>query len=631
MRKFRRVADWIASHQLLFLAVAGPFLLFPFGPWPILALGLVAMTWLCRWIAYGRPSISTGLDAPILIILVMAMVGYTISVDRALSQTRLWSLILGIAVFYGIVNSVKPDRQVGVVSGFLALLTLGIAGISLVGTDWQQTRLIDVPWIYDRLPTLIRGLPNSGVPRPSDLIHPRFVGITMGVMVAVFLAQLFYSRNRILRLLSLLVVVVGFGTLLLTQTLAGLAGLLLAVLFLLIWRNRWFLLIIPVSLLGAIIGMLVIGPTQVLEYLLSSNNPIGIAVNLRLDIWSRALAMIQDMPYTGIGLNTFPNILSSFYPGFLLGPEPHAHNLLIQTVLDLGLPGLAAFLWLLIGWIYLIWRKYRANDNREYRILLLGMLAGILAYVTHGFMDAMMLGAKPSVVMWILMGIGAAPASVPDEVEDPVLKKTPGSVKSILSLSLFSVIVLAVALLNPASVYLNLGTIQAHQALSDFQASGSPDLPAMERAKVNLIEASTLHEGYLNAYELLGRIYAREGNAELALNAFAQRVSIDGKDPLLHYFPSDLWLRQIHNVSNNEGSNWQDLNQVYQHWMIRYPDRAEVYSELGIVWQCYLNNPEMAANLIRTGIEKQAVPGSMLEYHLDFLGRANMTFCLQNK
>ena len=339
----------------------------------------------------------------------MALVGTFISIQPALSQTRLWSLIIGVIVFYGITNSIRTERQVLAYTSFLAIMTIGIAGVGLLGADWQQTRLIEARWIYDHLPTLIRGLPNSGVPRASDLIQPRFVGITLGVLVAVFLAHLFFSRYRNLRILSLVVIFFGFGTLLLTQTLAGLVGVMAAVLFLAIWRNRWFLLAIPVGMAGVLAGILVKGPTQVFQYLLSVNNPVGIAVALRLDMWSRALVMIRDMPFTGIGLNTFPVIQSSFYPGYLLGPEPHAHNLYIQTALDLGLPGLVAFFWLLAAWLLIVWRKYRASNNLEYRILLVGLIAGILAYTVHGFIDAMMIGAKPSVVFWILIGIGAAP------------------------------------------------------------------------------------------------------------------------------------------------------------------------------------------------------------------------------
>lgn len=605
-------------------------MLFPFGRWPFLALGLVALTWLCRWLAVGRFTVSTGVDIPIIIILVMALVGYSISVGPALSQTRLWSLILGVVVFYGIVNTLKSERQIWASISFLALLTVGIAGISLLGTDWQQTRLFDAPWIYDHLPTLIRGLPNSGVPRASDLIQPRFVGITMGVFVSVFLALLFFNRKRYLRLISLVVILIGFGILLLTQTLAGLAGVLVAILFLIVWRNRWSVIIIPFGFAAGIAALLVAGPARVIQYLLSASNPVGIAIVLRLDMWSRALAMIQDMPFTGIGLNTFPVIQSSFYPGFLLGPEPHAHNLFIQTALDLGLPGLFAFLWLLVAWVYTVWRKYHASENLEYRILLVGLIAGVLSYLTAGFIDAMMLGAKPGVGLWILLGLGAAPIGSLNSLETIKVPSNPTrTLKSVLFIIFVMAIPLAFTIIYPASFYMNLGAIQAHQALYPGQIPGSFDFSAMEKAKATLIQVLPLDSRYLSAYELLGRIYAWEGSPTQALDAFAHRVVLDGQKPLPHYFPSDYWLRQILGTDTAEVDDWNDLIRIYSNWMERFPARAEVYTGIGLVWQCHKGNPGQAENVLRTGIEKQAQPIELLEYYQRQLSQGDNSLCIQ--
>lgn len=604
-------------------------MLFPTGRWPFLALALVALTWLCRWLAFKRLTVTTGVDVPIFIILLMALVGYSISVEPALSQTRLWSLILGIVVFYGLVNTLRSEKHIWIASSFLAFLTVGIAGISLLGTDWQQTRLIEASWIYDRLPTLIRGLPNSGVPRASDLIQPRFVGITMGVLVAVFLALLSFSSHRNLRLLSLVVIIVGLVTLLLTQTLAGLAGVLVAVLFLAVWRNRWFLLAVPFGLAGGLASLLATGPTRVIQYLLSVDNPVGIAVALRLDIWSRALAMIRDMPYTGIGLNTFPVIQTNFYPGFILGPAPHAHNLFIQTALDLGLPGLAAFLYLLVAWTFLVWSKYRSTENREYRILLLGLIAGVLSYVVAGSIDAMMLGAKPSVAFWILLGMGAAPMRSLNSLESANPVAPLRYLRSFLHLAFMIEIPLASALINPAALYMNIGAIQAHQALYPAHSPGSPVFYTMEKAKATLIDLLSLDTGYLSAYELLGRIYAWEGTPAMAMEAFAHRVALDGQDPLLHYFPSDRWLRQIQGTDGAEAENWDDLLQVYSHWMNRFPHRAEIYTEIGLVWQCFQQNPDQADRILRLGIEKQATPVGLLEYYQGQLAQGDISLCIQ--
>ena len=344
MRSFvPRLAGRLAQVELIPLALAAPFLLFP-NRWTVLAFGLIALTWLCRVIAFGRFSVPTGMEAPLALLVLMALVGFWISADPAMSRAKLWGIVLQVALFYGVANGLRSVKGVRWMAGLLLAATVGVALLSLVGTDWASVRLIDLPWLYDPLPNLIRGLPGSGVPVATDLFNPRHVGATMAMLLPVALALLFFGRGRWLRLLSAGALVTSGLTLLLSQALQAMLGLALALLLILAWRSRWFLLAIPLGLLAAAGRVSAYGPSRAALALLNWDHPLGVAVVLRLDIWSRAWAMVRDMPFTGVGLNTFPVIQTHFYPGFLLGPESHAHNLFLQTVVDLGLPGLWALL-----------------------------------------------------------------------------------------------------------------------------------------------------------------------------------------------------------------------------------------------------------------------------------------------
>jgi len=83
----------------------------------------------------------------------------------------------------------------------------------------------------------------------------------------------------------------------------------------------------------------------------------------------------------------------------------HAHNELLQVAIDLGIPGLVAYIALWAGFIRTTWRVYTWSPDEQTRRLVLGIAAGLLAHQIFGLTDAFMLGTKPGIVMWILMGI----------------------------------------------------------------------------------------------------------------------------------------------------------------------------------------------------------------------------------
>jgi O-antigen ligase len=77
----------------------------------------------------------------------------------------------------------------------------------------------------------------------------------------------------------------------------------------------------------------------------------------RLELWSRAIYGIQDFPFTGMGMNTFRKLVHMRYPLFLTSPNvdiAHAHNEFLQAALDLGIPGLIAFIAIYLGGFWML-------------------------------------------------------------------------------------------------------------------------------------------------------------------------------------------------------------------------------------------------------------------------------------
>ena len=125
-------------------------------------------------------------------------------------------------------------------------------------------------------------------------------------------------------------------------------------------RWRWGWLALPLVAVAAGLGAWQIGFGRVADAALASQALGG--ADQRVEIWSRALYMLQDFPFTGIGMGAFRQVANLLYPFFLAGPDaeiPHAHNIFLQVGVDLGLPGLVAWLALLILVCVCAWLVYR--------------------------------------------------------------------------------------------------------------------------------------------------------------------------------------------------------------------------------------------------------------------------------
>jgi len=134
-------------------------------------------------------------------------------------------------------------------------------------------------------------------------------------------------------------------------------------------------------------------------------------------VWSRAIYGIQDFPFTGMGMNAFRKVVPVLYPLFLVSPDVdigHAHNEFLQAALDLGIPGLIAFIaiyiiafWMLAS-IWKVTRHPQLNTGHwslVTRSLTLGLGGGLLAHMLYGLTDAVALGAKPGLLFWMLLGL----------------------------------------------------------------------------------------------------------------------------------------------------------------------------------------------------------------------------------
>ncbi len=105
----------------------------------------------------------------------------------------------------------------------------------------------------------------------------------------------------------------------------------------------------------------------------------------RLDIAPSALRLARDYPFTGTGMGTFEMQYAAYTLLIHVGYIPHAHNLLLDILIEQGLLGLSAYLWLVsltfVWGIRQLWRSLRSTWFIE------AALAMQVVILLHGLVD----------------------------------------------------------------------------------------------------------------------------------------------------------------------------------------------------------------------------------------------------
>lgn len=636
MGQIDKLTKLLADHELVFLGAAAPFLLFP-NRWTWVAFGVIAGTWLMRWVVRGAPSVLTPLDIPIFLLLAATGVGLGTSLDMVISAPKAWGIVLGISLYYGLVNALRTRPAVGRMAVLLLLVTLGVAVISLVGTDWDADAINPInPSLTElamKIPRLIHGLPTGGiiVPSASGLFHPREVGGALGMLVPVALALIFLGEGRV-RWLALGTALITGLPLILSQASSAFGGVAAAVVLFIAYRRPWLLL--PIVGVITLVGILVLA-TPLRELALTVLEPstrLGDSVAGRIWTYRSALYMLGDMPWTGVGLNMFGLTIWDMYPDARQWTLFHAHNLLLQNALDVGIPGLEAFMVLIITFCYTAFRALRQNLERNERALLLGLLGAVLSYLVYGVLDTFTLGSKPGAAFWVLLGIGMALARLTDDtnpVNRPFLtmKAQWGMPAILLGLLAAGTVLVTFTFSDLVGTFqLNKGTVQAHQALVELRNGQSVPSQRLESTIRLLDEAE--QRGNFSTHTLLlqGSLRGWMGDFPGAVSYLELAVAKNGDIPPDLPWISDFYKRAYdyrwseRSLNIVSAASWHGDPGIYLGHLTLYKEQNlwEPYVQAAIILDRYKQDRDKAVQVLETGLGKVTQPGP-LEYYLQQL------------
>ena len=364
-----------------------------------------AFFWLVRKVVYGCFSVRTPCDLNIILLVVMLPVAVWVTVHPEITTIQVLRVLVGIAMYYAIANWCLSYSRLRILLIGVMVAGLALAFFAVISVEWSSYKLPFIPIdLYKRFTVIVQ-----------DTVHPNVMAGNLILLLPFGMAYLLFGWrdiNWLERSLAFISTLFISAIIFLTQSRGAWFAFGVAVIILLMLRWRWGWLLLFSVVVGTIWSFTYFGSRELLTALTSSTTIGGIED--RVEIWLRAIFMIQDFSFTGIGMGSFTEVADALYPfsQYSSGIMPHAHNLFLQVGVDLGIPGLIAWLAILLTVIFVSRQVYYAGKTSQNGLITgigAALLGSQIALVTHGLTDSVTWGmVRPAPLVWVIWGVAIA-------------------------------------------------------------------------------------------------------------------------------------------------------------------------------------------------------------------------------
>jgi O-antigen ligase len=318
----------------------------------------------------------TGFDAPVGVFLLAALLSLQVTEYQLLSGRELRALILEPILFFWLLHTFRGSAPLAL-GGFLASATVAAA-----------VAIVQVPLGFGG--TVAEGVRRAQAWYPSANHLALMLGRAWPFFVAAGLSGVHW--------LWVPAAVVGVALVLAFSTggwLGALAGALVVIYCL---GRRGLALRFGAA---AALALVAISAAAIVGVLPERLNPLRQTGGFRVDLWVSSLQMIRDHPLLGVGLDNFAYLYQQVYLREGAAAEPnlsHPHNWILHTWLQLGLLGLAAFVWLVA-------RAWKLAQRTRASWPIAGALGATADLLVHGFIDNSYFLVDLAFVFWLALAL----------------------------------------------------------------------------------------------------------------------------------------------------------------------------------------------------------------------------------
>jgi O-antigen ligase len=356
-----------------------------------LMLGTVFITWTAGRVFRGEPvARRMRLKWPLLFMLILIVVsvvratafptGYTYEVGEGVQQT-----IRAIVLFSIYLISLYMVRGPRARRVMIAAIVAGLA--------------------FEGVATILLGRNGRGQRAVGTIGQSNDLGAYLAIASVMAAALFFAVRNWFARLGIAIAVLAGTVGVLYSVSRAGIVALVAGLGYVALRSSRTLVFLLIVVVLSS--------PAWVPDYVKDritgkftvseDTDEIGIdtSTQLRLDTWRAILRLVQDHPLDGVGFAGLQYVLPETGQNLGVDVKDSSHNTFLRTLSELGIFGLAVFLWILIACWRLSQRTIRAAKSKFDRQVGVALAAGTIALTISSAFGDRFFNVLVSGVFWI--------------------------------------------------------------------------------------------------------------------------------------------------------------------------------------------------------------------------------------
>ncbi len=345
----------------------------------------------------GSIWLNTSLNLPIYLFLLMGFIsifrGATYGVDYLAEATlryfRIW--FLPIFLYFLTINTVRDREEVKNVAIIIMIVTT-LVGLMAIH-EYLQTD--------DRV---------GGV-----FDEPNYLAAFFNYYMFLPLGFLLLNRNRLKYWTLLIPFLICFRGLMVSFSRAGYLAFAASSYAIAFFRSRFSLFFVVLATVAVLLNPALLPEgiryrmaqtiqksSAQMEAAESGASSLDQSAGDRIKLWHASVAMIQEHPFLGIGYHLFESKVMHYWTGTR---TYNPHNTYLHIAVEMGIPTLIIFLWILglVFWNTL--RLYKTSHDLFAKALALGFLGGLFGFLVSNLYGARFNSSEMSSYFWILCAL----------------------------------------------------------------------------------------------------------------------------------------------------------------------------------------------------------------------------------